>query len=362
VPRVRMFLPLVGVVALTGCGPTASLSVSMSQYPTNLVVGGKESAAATAPAPAVQPSQQVTILLPSPAPTAPPTPPAPPVPPPVTVVYQPPPIGDCGTSAYTAAANAVSQDAQYPPVPATYKYRIKGTFDSDGERGNFPAQDTRTVSNVQTRVPSAQKNGPEYTFDVTETRAAGRTTTYTFHIIPITAFSGPITYLNHQGVSQNDPAGIYLSKVQSNDPASLFGGIGPTGNPTGGFTFIPSPEIKLVQFAIFPNQTWTSQGSDAGSQSSFNFTGTTVQTDYVDACGSVLEAWQVHMKGSLSSVNHRSGYADLTWDLGPQYGGFILSEHTIFSGSSESGRLRDFMDETATISQKAISPQPNGGI
>jgi hypothetical protein len=262
-------------------------------------------------------------------------------------------VGDCGTSELVHISAAALPDAENPPVAATYPYRLKGNYDADGAKGNFPARDSVTIGNIQVIQPSTTQYGPEYTYDLTETKPDGLSTTWTYHIVPLSAANE--AFVQAQQVlptAPGDPGGIYILKITSNDPTSITGGLAPGGTVSFG------AGLKILAFNARLGNTWNTQGNDAGSQTSYNFNGTVVQRGIVDACGHNLEDWEVHMTGNLSSPTHRNAAIDMTLGIGTEYGGFLLSYTLVETGATNG--LRDFIKETATISAEPKQSGPPG--
>ena len=349
--RRRITLALGAILLLAACGPKPPLSVTMAQFPSNLVIGGNDQQVIN---PQALPPQgpQAIFRIPNPPPVEAPANPLPRLP---TIQF--PPVGSCGTSALTKVSAAALQNSPEPPVEATYQYRLSGVFDADGHKGPYPATATRTVGKP-TIIASTKQGGKEFTYTVTEQKEGNLHTSWGYHVIAPTPASGPIDFGQHNaGQVPDDPGGIYLNSMSSNDPSSLFGGQGVAGRD---FTVTFNPGIKLAPFNLRETKTWSTSGNDPTTQSSFALDGVVIQRSLVDACGKVLEAWEVHMQGTLSSAAHRNASVDLTFELGTEYGGFSLGEAIIESGSDHG--LRDYLNEVTSISEEAKLPPALGGI
>ena len=333
--RVRNYALLGLFGLLAGCGPTSPVDVVMNQSPTDLKIGGTNVIHEAAAAPS-----NVTIYLPSEQFSGPVEPPIPP-----QRALPLPSVGDCGTSVLTHTSDAATANAPFAPAAGTYPFRLKGNYDTDGVKGDFPARVTRTIENVKIVQSAGNLYDSIYTFDVRETRPAGKYVQYTYEVAPENVSTNVLGSLIAAGVPANDPAGVYLLRIESNDPSSLV----------GASSFTATPPLRILPIPAAVSQAWTDNSADSSTNSSLSLTGSVIQRSLVDACGYVLESWQVHLTGTLSSISGRNASIDMLLGIGTEYGGFILSESIIESGST-AGAL-DFLQETSSISTLPKEPQ-----
>jgi hypothetical protein len=332
---------LAGVaLLLAGCGPTPPLEVSMHSYPSDITIGGdqptlRRGVPASGPGAVALSLPNRPVPVPLSATVIKPRPYGPGnLPPPTAIFPVPPQPGppSCNTSPLTPVDRSATADSPYAPAGAAYKYRQLGNFwNPNGTAQPYPVSSTRTVTNV---APPNPPPNTSYTFDVTQTStdSVGTvfTTTYSYHVVAGHGLTGgdptgitPITV--------QDPGGIYITKITSDDPGSIFGALSapfaPVATTTGG-----SPAgIKILNLLADTGTQWDTSGTDP-SGLSLTLHGVTLGRQQVDACGAVLQTWGVHLYGTIgnptgaSSSRPDGSLVDLSWGIGTEYGGFLLSE------------------------------------
>lgn len=333
-PGTRMRLAL-GLVALcvTACGPTPPFELAVRAVPGDVEYGAQRQ---PAPPPSAAPAP-VAVLPPG----APPLIYGAPTPPPATT-FAPSPTttpNPCPTAPLDAVpALGADASATVPPVAARYLWREKGTYQVGGGPAlPFSPQLTHTVTNVSAVDPTTGA----YTFDVVDS-AGGldglQTVTYSYQVIP-----PPQGTTNVQGVSTSQAAGLYLTGV---DVAQS-----PLPQPRVAKF---APPVQLVQFPTTGLPSWSSAGSDSESQDTISLNGAVTAHVTVDACGTLVDAWEVHATGSLVGPNQDLSL-DLTYDVATQFGGLIVGEKTSITGTEvvgSGGPAQSVTSSvTATISQ-----------
>jgi hypothetical protein len=279
----------------------------------------------------------------------------------------------------TPTENVATTDSEYAPGAATYTYRASGAYfnGANGTTSVFPASAKWTVGNV---LPANAPASTNFTFDVTQVRTGSSgetfTTTVSYHVVPVTPASlasGPIgdptgIFVPKPVGSENDPGGVYLTKIVSDDPGSLLGKgtFQPAGTPASVTTPQTGPTptgLKLINYyANSPfSSPWHTQGSDPASGTTLSLDGafTSPPRTQVDACEANLEAWGVHFSGTVSGS--RNGYVDLALGIGSTYGGFLLSETDCVSSTAPpSGKtaceVANVLSHFAAISQRPACP------
>jgi hypothetical protein len=237
--------------------------------------------------------------------------------------------------------------ATHRPAPTSYPYRYNGSITSNPGQPNaktvkLPTSGTREIANV-----SAFQSDGSYTYDVIETYNQLKTTT-TFDVIPNATGAGSLP----GAPSQANNAGIYLRQIQT----TRLDGQGGTDN------FAPTPEVLLMQFPAQSNTTFQGSGTDGTNTTTMKVDSGTVQNRVrVNACGTVLDSWQVEVVGRI--VNARGGpnsvrNFDITFDSVTQYGGFNVSEHVVQSYQDPDG-TSERLDVTDTINVAPANPQAN---
>ncbi|MHB8719414.1 MAG: hypothetical protein ACYDAC_11065 [Candidatus Dormibacteria bacterium] len=316
---------------LSGCGPTAPLDLTVEQAATSVLYGQPSSSPAPAvpaplPAPAPVFVAPVYVPLPPPATFEAATPA--PTPPPAC------PSADPLSAAPLAAPATPSQ----PPPAATYAWRVSGQYQSGGSTVPFPPTSTITVGNINT-----QGGQGAYSFDVTDTSSglSGRepvTTTYEVVPAPQGGTAG--------GVSTNQASAIYITKVVTVEPA--------TGTT---LTFVPTPPIEFMALPAAPKESWSSVSSNAGTAGAAATTemlsGSIVGHARVDACGTLLDAWDVQVTGTITGPTQTLKLTEEYW-VGTEYGGLPLAVNATYKGTDGGASV-------TSTSQRTTDVQPQGG-
>jgi len=351
-PRLRIRRPAVAplrahralivvALALTACGPTPPFELAVHEVPGDVVYGGQST-----PAPSASAGSGPSAL----APGAPPLIYGAPAPPPQATFASIPattPAPVC-PAAPVDAVPALQADpwASVPPVATAYLWRTDVAQSwytlGGGPKLAFPATFTHTVANVS---PADATTGA-YTFDVA-TSAGGVTglqkVTDSFEVIPPPEGTSDV-----QGVSTSQAAGLYLTAMQTLDPS----------DPRSRVTRF-APPILLMQFPGNELPTWNTAGTDTATGTTIQLAGAVLGHVSVDACGTVIDAWQVHATGSLVGPNQNLSL-DLTYDVATQYGGIIVAEQDGIGGTELSGSAMQSVG-SHDVSFIAVPPQRRAG-
>lgn len=370
--RIRTrFAALLAVVAtvLCACGPTLPADIGLKQAGAPIFFGQPTpvppptapppvalSPIANFPAPLEEPPQ--FSLNPLPVVTAPPAPACPTAPPGATI----------------AAPTVPAPTAAPANTAAPYPFRFTGTRTLDPGKADqqvtvLPASGTRAVSGSGTGqvasspVPAGGQTG--MAFNVTE-EFNGTRTTNQYLVYP----QGPAGSTTAQQTGQQPAAGLYLQKMTT---SNLDG--------THASTFTPDPPVELMPFPANTNinSKFESAGTDAQLQGGESMVlppsppgpGSAITGDvHVDACGTLLDAWQVTVNGFLVTTllanqpgSCAAGAAGntgspgctpftLVLDIGTQYGALSLRDHLTEDGWDSSLNKPYVYDVTATISEQ----------
>ena len=301
---------LLVALACAACGPTPPFELAVRAVPGDVAYGAQSTPApAPAPPPPVALGPGVPPLL-----YGAPTPPAP------ATTFAPNPTATPAPACPTAPVGAVpalnaDPAATVPPVAQTYLWHESGSFQiGGGAREPFPPQFTHAVANV-----SAPDATGSYGFDVTTT-AGGvsglQKVTDSYQVIP-----PPQSTTQVQGVGTTAAAGMYLTAVTVQD----------SGLPTQRVERF-APPILLMPFPATDLPTWTTAGHDSVSQDTLTLSGAVTRHVAVDACGTVIDAWEVHATGSLVGPMQNLSL-DLTYDVATQFGGLVVGEVTTVTGT-----------------------------
>jgi hypothetical protein len=310
--QVRTATLLGALLMLSACGPSAPFEVAVRSYAGDVAYGAQST---PAPAPA---QAAIPVELP---PGAPPLIYGAPAPPQATFAPRPTstPLPDCPTAAVDAVADLPAEpSATIPPHPGTYRWRQQGTFrQGSGPTLPFLPQLSHTVGNVST--PDATGS---YTFDVT-TSSGGlnglQRVTTSYQVVP-----PPPAGSNVVGVATTQAAGVYLTAMVMTDNSS----------PNARLAHF-APPLLILQFPASDLPAWSTRGTDSGSGDTLQLSAAVTGHARVDACGKVIDAWEVHATGSLTGPDQTLSL-DLTYDVATQYGGLVVREKDSIGGTQVS--------------------------
>lgn len=362
-------LPALAVL-LSACGPGTPLKTGLAPVDLNVRLGNY---ATPVPPPQPQPVPFAALVAGFPQPfvppaaplptfAAPPSTPGPPCPTAPPIAF--PPVG-------------ASQTPTAPPVAnRTYAFRYVGTYTSGGKTTTYPGTGTRTITNVGPYNPAPGVNG--YGFSLVE-KWNGYTTTTNYAVVTSSPSPENVPVTN-----QAPAAGIYLTQQSS---AEASGSNGPDA-------FQPVPPLQVMAFPAAPgtpvgghaddpqhgaSETIQPSGQGAANDGYSQLQsppaatptpaanvplppapntgpGSQVQGDvHVDACGTVLDSWQVELIGRYTSAALGTFSFDDTYDFATEYGGVPVAEHHHASGTRIDGSSFSF-DVTATIDEAPATP------
>ncbi len=126
----------------------------------------------------------------------------------------------------------------------------------------------------------------------------------------------------------------------------------------GGTDFQPTPEVLLMPFPAQQSVVFQGGGVDGSTRAAMEEDpqgGTITDRVRVDACGTVLDSWQAVIHGHTTDARDPSNQNDtaktftLTIDVGTQFGGLILADHLVESGTDDQTLQPFGYDVAATI-------------
>jgi hypothetical protein len=219
-----------------------------------------------------------------------------------------------------------------------------------GQTLTLPEVGVRQVRDVSTtKDPSGSQS---FSFTVVQSYG-GQQTSMSFDVIP----EGPAGSTTAGTAGSTPLAGLYLTQMKDD-----------SGN-----VFSPNPAIQLMPFpavqgATYPSPGWEQgSGTDPLSATTMSLTSGLVKSrDRVNACGVVLDSWQVEVQGTIGSAfgmgcpagSRSCGQQktfDLTFDAATQYGGLLIYDHLKEIGSDAVSGKPFAYDIAATIDQKPLS-------
>ena len=320
---------------LTACGPATKLDVGLKQSGSDILFGRPAPSPSSVTLPPLDvnpfpnfpaPLEQAPAPLAVSAPLPSPSPLACPVASPI---------------AFPDLPAGVTPD--HPPAAGTYPFRYTSVTTLNPGAPNQKSTPVTGIGMRQVTAPTTNSTDNSYTFSVVETFNQVKTTN-TYKVYP----TGPAPVI--PGAPATPAAGLYLQEqVQER---------GTTKDD-----FAPQPPILLMPFPASKGATFQGSGTDPINGPTTMTVdpqgGTIVDKARVDACGAVLDSWQVTINGHV--VNARGGGQPQTFHLtlfiGTQYGALSLQDHLVLSGTDQASGQPMTYDVTATINQKpAVSP------
>jgi hypothetical protein len=316
-------------LALTGCGPVISINAGVK-------VGGVD----------------VFFGRPAPPPQAPPVPlnlnPEPNFPAPleVTPIFrprpQPPPpplCPDADPLANPALASPVLPTTA--PSPGVYPFRFVATETQAGVTQKLPPMGYRQVRDVTKPNPM----DGSYNFTVYQLYD-NQVTSMIFNVQPIGTAGETLPGLR-------PAAGIYLTAM-SDDAGSAF-----TPNSPG-VLIMPLPATQGTTFQGAGTSPTTAQTMEVDPTSKINGHGR------VNACGTVLDAWEVQIVGKMVDAASNGCPAGtttcgqqkdftLTVEFATQFGGLMIADHLVETGTDQTTGQTFVYDIAATINVKPNS-------
>lgn len=296
----RVLLPLLAAIcALCACGPTLPIKAGLAPAGANVFFGQPY-----APSPLPVPAG-ANPLPEFPAPLEP------------ALASLPP----SGSRPACPAASPLAGPLQSAPVvpsggpaPGDYVYRVSGSQTLNGKRVPLPAAETRTVKKVA-KITDTATGSVHWQFAVAE-GLGDMTTTMVYDLEP----GGPAP-------------GLYL--LQITDSA------GDSFTPSAGIQLMPFPAAAGISY---PSANWAQgSGVDPIHDEAMSIqSGAVLGEARVDACGTVLDSWQVEIKGTIGDAHGttcptggscgQQRSFDLTFDDGTLYGGLVLADHLVETG------------------------------
>jgi hypothetical protein len=332
------------LLAASACrGPEAALNVGMNAKPVDLLLGQRIRVVTGGVAPPVSTSFAPTGYLDGAA--------APAKDVPVHVPSRTSGTSPCPSAPVDAAILTPKTPAPPgPPSAATYTYRVKGSIRVGGAERALPGELTRDVVNIRSEPPAA------FAFDTFDTMG-GQTSATTYRVVPgwypvqpptsngDIAKSAAETQTGQQipnspTASRAEP-GLYILRFAAGD---------------AGFR-VSDPGIKLVDFPVELGATFTSAATDGVTTMNYTSTVNPVPTR-VNACGILLDVYQVDLAGHISKSTSEDGYVDApftaSYGIAPQFGGLVVWEKIQITSADVSRTME------ATINQEPARPGPGG--
>ena len=308
----RVLVAIVAIVLLGACVKPGEPGVAVKALQADIVFGVQP------PAEAAPPSVEPTIIeieddLPvDPPPRAAPRP--------APRVNQSP----CMDALETAfPEQAAGTDVTNQPKAGQYRWKIGGNTTVGGvqiPRGGFINRIIENVSSVTTSSnsvsdPPNQSVTRTFTYDMADQAPDGGRSVSTYEV---KSNPGVLTQTTPVGkaIQVGEPArGVSLSKVTRYDAA---------GKAVGAFA--PVPAVTILPLQVFAGSDFTSIGVDPATGAVLVHQATVTKRVPVDACGDMVDGWQVTAQQVFTSANGESRVSSYTYTVATQLGGMVIYE------------------------------------
>lgn len=319
-------------VVLTGCGPTPPLELAVRKISVNILLGAQRKA-----------KQIINILLP------PPVTPGRPLPRPTfglpsptpSVIPVPTPLPCPSADPLAFPGEPATAELTGSPAPGRYPFRNQGSYQPDTSQKTVYAFPPDTIHEVSKGTPQTVPGSYSYTLIDYNAGLDGKAkVTTTFLVVPNNPTSGA-----PGGVTASQAAGIYITQITTD-----YG----HGSTT---TFAPNPPIVYFELPVSFGLAWDTAGSDG--QTTLKLHAAIDDSNkskgghrVVDACGTVLDSWEVNATGTLVGPSQN---LQLAWiyDVATQLGGLTLRSVTTSTGTQTPALGATLLSSnTATINRQ----------
>ena len=322
-----------GTLALSACAyhlPHAAVRIGMNAFPSDVAYG----APVTAALPGVVPIRMSA------------QPPSPYQPGggvqsgesgPVSSVLSPPPIATCPGPRSSSVSEPTISRVLGAPLPASYPYRATEQTNTGSTPGGVvKLAETRQVSRVVT-------SGNTMTFTVTTVyTGTGIVQNTDYRVVT----SSAVPPDQESSVPVGTLSGVYVTD-QSVTTTAADG-----SSSTSTLTW--SPPLQVLKLPATPGSIWAVSSTDQKTGASESFTAKVTDVKQANACGSLVQGYEVDMSGQL--ITPGSSYPmtfDETEILAPQYGGLVLADNaSLTMRSSPTDTKTQVVTDTINVTPK----------
>jgi hypothetical protein len=255
----------------------------------------------------------------------------------------------------TAASNAFPHEAAPLDVPTdrrpaigSYRWKKGGSETISGHKITVSGFEQRFIRNIQElgkstntqQVPgSAAQPGVVFSYETVQPDTSGNIVVTTYQVNTYaTQQTQYVPPTNAQSVSGGDPErGLTIKRIEVVDKK---GNTVSSFEPITGLLLLPLPVQQGLQFQS------VAIDSKTGEEATFN--ATVLPRQRVDACGELLEGWEVKGDQTFSGATTRT--EDLI--VAPQLGGIVISDAIAQTNGT------DGIDTVSTIGQSKPDPLP----
>jgi hypothetical protein len=248
------------------------------------------------------------------------------------------------------------EEKKEPPREGLYRWQRSGSLKSAETAGvNFQVRgfERRLLRNVEVVATTETPEGGNditFTYEVVQPEISGSNvlvTTYQVKSVgepPTRSVFNPTR--GQDEITAGEPErGMVIKKIEVLDK---------DGNQVS--TFEPATGLLLIPYRVRPGEVWQSVAVDPKTGQRLQLDGTVLDRGRVDACGDLIEGWQV--QSTISSTSD-SGATTRQYDylVAPQYGSILLNEHIVQKDATGTGEEQDV---TFTTGQQDPDPLPAG--
>jgi hypothetical protein len=241
------------------------------------------------------------------------------------------------------------------PQPGSYRWKAFQVDASGNKRFGFF---TRTIGNVsaitKTANPQSAAGAPPFTttftYDQTSNLADGTKQVVTYEVKSNAISESADAEVTKSPVQAGEPdRGLSLVKVVEFDAA---------GKQTR--VFSPTPAVLLLPLDVISNQTFQAVGVDPTGASLVN-EGTVKTRRTVDACGELVDGWEVQTTETYTDAAGNSTASAYDYCVATQLGGILTFEQTSppSSGTAAAGPVSGITTDL-TLGQLHPGPLPVG--
>jgi hypothetical protein len=247
-----------------------------------------------------------------------------------------------------------ADEKKAPPREGVYRWQRAGLASSE-ETGGIPIEidgfEQRIIRNVEVVSDTETEQGGNdvvFTYEVVQPELGGDNVVITTYQVKSVGAPPTRSVFNPTGAGQDEitagepERGLVIKRIQVLDA---------TGATVS--EFAPITGLLLMPLRVRPGEIWSSRASDPKSGQQLQLEGKVNDRARVDACGDIIEGWEVTTT-LVSSGDGETVERAYDFIVAPQYGAILLSEH-ISDPNAEAGEGDDV---TFTIGQQDPDPLP----
>jgi hypothetical protein len=231
-----------------------------------------------------------------------------------------------------------------PPAAGFYKIKKEGT--RTFTQAGFPPVKTQILGLDPRIVRAVERTGDQsWTWETVEAPPEGsftRVYRWSTRVAP-TNQSASTPYVGENPVRVSEPSnGVTLTRITDYD-----------GNGNVVAEFAPSTPLTYLPLPVLPGETFRSVGVSPRSGQAVQVDGEVMERRAVDACGTRIDGWLVHLTFTDSAGDTHKEEVVISTEMG----GLMLSRHIV--QTTVAGGTTTSLDATYTLGQVKPSPAPS---